>query len=187
MKKRLFMFLFLLILCIPITTHALATNSSYDNIKVYFFYEDDCTDCNEAKKWLEDLLKEHNRVRPEIVKISDNKDLYDDVRNLLDINKDKMPLMVIGSNYFMGFNDKVKNNLTKAIKAYEESENYCNLVNKVQDGDDTKACLEVNEGIYEQHSFPVALVITISVIIVILIAVVVVLKVVTNKKKSKSR
>lgn len=169
MKKRLFAIFLMLLLCFPIVTKALATNSSYDNIKVYLFYKDDCKDCDKAQEWLEKELEEHKRVRPQLIKIDDNKDLYNKVKDVLDIKKEDEPLMIIGSNYFVGYNDRVKTNLMDAVKAYEDAKDYCDIVSKIEADKDTDECLKTNEGIYEA---PVSVnVVVIIVIVLVLIAI----------------
>ncbi len=148
MKKVLGMFFLLITLCLPIVSNALATNSSYDNIKVYFFYEEDCKDCEKAKEWLEEELKEHQRVRAEYVKIENNQEFSKQVKNTLQIKKDTVPLMVIGSNSFLGFSSKVKNNLTEAMESYEEAESYCDVISKIRNQEDVKDCMNQNKEIY---------------------------------------
>ncbi len=149
MKKQLLMFFLLTFLCFPILSQAFATNSNYDNIKVYSFYN---KNNDEVKEWLEEELKDNSRVKVEFINVDSNKNLDTKVRKTLNIKKDKLPLMVIGSNYFIGFNNKTKQNLTKAIKAYEKTDNYCDVVSKIKDGNDVKDCINQNKGIYNQPS-----------------------------------
>ncbi len=137
-----------MIFCFPTVTNALATNSSYDNIKVYFFYEEDCKDCEKAKEWLEEELKEHQRVRAEYVKIENNQEFSKQVKDTFQIKKDTVPLMVIGSNSFLGFSNQVKNNLTEAIESYEEAKDSCDVISKVRNQEDVKDCMSQNKEIY---------------------------------------
>ena len=109
-----------MILMIPFTVKAIATNSSYTDIKVYFFYEENCEECDKAKEWLETEFKENIRVRIEYLKTEENKELYDKVNNTLKIKKNKYPLMIVGSTTFIGFDEKTKNNLKEAIQSYEK-------------------------------------------------------------------
>ena len=51
MKKLLI--IFILFLSFPLVTKAVATNSSYDNIKVYLFYEDENDSFNDMQKYLQ--------------------------------------------------------------------------------------------------------------------------------------
>ncbi len=152
MKKKILIF-FIMFLCFPIITKALATNSSVDySINVNVFYEDDCKDCTKLKNWLIDYKKEDNRISVNSFNIKSNKKLSLKVRDALNIKANKTPFIIIGSNSFVGFNDKVKDELTKAIKAYEDENEYCDVVLKVKTDSNVKDCINMNKGIYKQKS-----------------------------------
>lgn len=150
MKKILFMIFLLVIICFPNIVKAIATNSSYNNIKIYFFYQDNCKECDTGKQWLEEELKDNDRVRVEYIKIDDNKELTKKTKDVLKIERENIPLIIIGTNYFLGFNNKIKDNLTNAIKSYENVEIYCDVVSKIQNNEDTKDCIIQNKDIYVQ-------------------------------------
>ncbi len=152
MKKVLSVLFILLFIFFPIVTKAVVTSSSYTNIKVYMFYDDECKSCDKAKSWLDEKIKDNNRVKKEYIKITDNEKINQKVKDVLNIKGDKLPLILIGSNYFKGFNNTIKNNVTEAIKAYEEAESYCELVSKVRSDKDLGECVKENEGIYNQPS-----------------------------------
>ena len=151
MKKLLYIFFLLVLLCLPTTSKALATNSSYNNIVVYFIYEDNCNNCDTGKEFLQQHLKDNNRVRPEYIKVDSNKELNKKLREALDIKKEDTPLIIIGTNYFIGFNNKIKENLTEAIKSYENTSDYCDVVSKIRKNEDIKDCVTQNKGIYNQQ------------------------------------
>ena len=186
MKKKLIILLSIMALWMPIQTKALATNSSYDNIKVYLFYANSCEDCDKAQEWLENELKSHDRVRPVLINIDNDTKLYDEVKKTLDIKKDNEPVMVLGSHFFVGYSDKTKNNLTEAIKAYEDAEDYCDIVSKIEDNEDTNECIKQNESIYEVKEFPLALVIGISAGVLV-IAIALCAFIIIKKKNKGSR
>ncbi len=169
MKRILFAFFLLTFLCFPSTSKALATNSSLDNLKVYFFYEENCKECDKGKTWLDNYLKDNNRVIAEYIKVSDNKELNSKIKDKLNIKKDDVPLFVIGSNYFIGFNNRVKSNLTEAIKSYENSSSYCDAVLKIQNDEDIKDCTEKNKNIYHENISAIAVIIIILIIIGIIV------------------
>ncbi len=171
MKKKILMF-FIMFLCLPIITKALATNSSVDySINVNVFYEDDCKDCTKLKNWLANYKKDDNRVNVNSFNIKSNKKLSSKVRDALNIRNNKTPFIVIGSNSFVGFNDKVKDELTKAIKAYEDEDEYCDVVLKVKTNSDVKDCISMNKGIYKQknNNLMVMMVSFVSVCLVIIL------------------
>lgn len=63
-----------------------------------------------------------------------------------------MPLIIIGSNYFIGFNENTENDLKNAIDSYEKAGTYCDLVINVKTNKDTKKCIVKNKSIYSQTS-----------------------------------
>ena len=152
MKKLLYMFFLLVLLCLPTTSKALATNSSYNNIVVYFIYEDNCNSCDKGKEFLEQHLKDNNRVRAEYIKVDNNKELNTKLREALNIKKEDTPLIIIGTNYFIGFNNKIKENLTEAIKSYENTADYCDVVSKVRNNEEIKDCINFNKDIYKEKT-----------------------------------
>ena len=187
MKRIIFFILLINLLYFPISAKALATNSSYDNIKVYFFSDNDCKDCNKAKEWLEDTLKDDKRIRKEYIDVSENKDLYDEIRDVLNIKKDNLPLIVIGSNYFTGFTEKNKTSFKEAVSAYEDAKDYCNLVSKVQYDEDIKECLTQNDNIYENPTteISVGMIIIVVVVSIALLSGAIILILLLRKKNRK--
>ena len=175
MKKLLLILLIMMYLFFPVVSKALVTNSFYNNINIYFFYEGKCKECDEGKKWLDNKLKENNRVKVEYIKINNNKDLNNDVRKALNIKKDKTPLIVIGSNYFIGFNNNIKNDLENAIKSYEDEEDFCDIVSRIKNNESTKECFKQNEGIYKKSNISNIFYILLGAIICIILAISIVL------------
>ena len=149
MKKLLFMFFLLMFLCFPIKSNAVVTNSSY-SVKVNVFLKNDCKDCEKEKDWLEEYRKE-SFMDIEYINIDDNNELYNKIKKALSIKSNKTPLVIIGSNYFIGFDKNTKEELTNAIKSYEEIDSYCDTVSKVRKNEDIKDCINQNEGIYNQQ------------------------------------
>ena len=109
MKKILI--IIILLLSFPLVTRAVATNSSYDNIKVYLFYEDENDSFNDMQKYLQETLEDYKRIRLQLVNTGEEKDLYEKVKDKLNIEDDDKPLIVIGSSYFIGNSQKLKINL----------------------------------------------------------------------------
>ncbi len=163
MKKLLFVFFLLMLLCFPAKSNAVVTNSSY-SVKVNVFLKDDCEDCEKAKEWLEEYRKE-KFIDVEYININDNNELYDKIKKELKIKNNKMPLTIIGSNYFIGFNNKMKESLNKAITAYDEVDNYCDIVSKTRQNEDVKECIKQNKDIYKANNFPTTIIVIVSLVI----------------------
>ena len=168
MKKVMNIIIFLILLSIPVATQAIATNASDINYtRIYYFYSDDCKECEIGKEWLENYEKDDYKISVEYIK-NDN-DLELKVKDTLNIKKDIKPLIIIGSNYFIGFNDKVKNNLTDAISSYEEEEEYCDIIPKLKNNEDVKECINQNKDIYNTSNssiLPKVIIILIGIILI---------------------
>ena len=153
MKKILVIGITLILLCFSVVSNAVVTNSAeYNSVKVYVFYKENSKAYKEEKDWLEEYTKNDIRVIVEEIEIKQNSELAKKVKDTLKIKKDKLPLTIIGSNYFIGFNKKVEKNLTEAIEAYKKADNYGDVLEKIMDNEDAKTAIEQNKGIYKQRS-----------------------------------
>ena len=182
MKKIIIMFFLLMCLCFPIKSNAVATNSSY-SVKIYSFFQNDCKNCDKEKEWLENYRKE-SFIDIEYINIDNNDELYNKVKKELSIKKNKTPLVIIGSNYFVGFNNKTKDKLTKAIKSYEEADSYCDTVSKIRKNENIKDCINKNKGIYNQQKTSLFVKV---IIVIISICLIVGTSLIIKKKKLLSR
>ena len=118
MKKYIFSFLlFLAVLILPSKVLAKET------VRLYLFYLDTCPHCAQEKELLKDLEKKYNNLEIYLYEcseiISENSLLYDKVSTQLDIEKKgSYPLTVIGSKYFIGYNDNVGYQIEDTIRYY---------------------------------------------------------------------
>ena len=182
--KRLITTLILLILVIfPSGTEAtVATSSASRDLNLYLFYKDECEKCEEEKAYIESLAKEDYRINLEYIDVSENEELYTEVQKELGFPKDNYPLMVVGTDYFMGFNGAVEKKIAKATESYLDADGYCDYIYRLQNDQDTKDCLKMNEGVYEEkNSLVKILAISLCIIIVISIIIVIIKK---RRKKS---
>lgn len=178
MKKIIFIFSLFIALCFPIMTKAIATNSLYKSIKVYFFYEDNCKECNEAEDW----LKENKNIGIEYKKVEENKDLIKKIKDLLNIKKDNKPLIIIGTKYYIGFNNKIKNNIKEVIETYETNNDYCDVVSKIENNLDTKECIKQDSNTNKSNKFPMFLkIILIFIRIILVVSIIFFIKKKNNK------
>ncbi len=166
MKKQFVILFLITFLCMPVVSYAVAANSSFfAKNKIYMLYDKDCKKCDKEKDILEKNYKDDDNVSIQYININDNKELVKEIKKNLNINNDKLPITIIGTTYFTGFNNRVMNNITKAVNAYDKEDNYCDIVNSINNKDDIKKCFKDNKGIYKNNS-------TIIIIGIIAIAVV---------------
>ena len=179
--KKLAIVLLLTLLSLPIMVNAVVWGSgSYDNINVYVFTNKDCKNCDKKMEYLEGLKKDNSRITISEINTDDNKELVDEVKKALNIKSKKLPLVVVGSNYFTGSDKELKS----GIDAYLDKDDNCDVVSTIKSNGDVSKCIKTNDGIYKQKSN----ISMISIIIVIVIAIVVAaaILVIVKKKKNKN-
>ncbi len=168
MKKYLIILLFIIIFY-PYKVDGVVTNATdISKVRVNFFYNDN-EESLKGKNWLNSYLEDKDDVTKEYISIKDNKELYNEVKNILKIKKDNVPLIVIGSNYFLGFNEKTKDKIKTVIKEYQNSDKQCNLISMIRNNKDTDECLEINSNIYKEDNHIIYFVIGIILIIIFII------------------
>ena len=131
-----------------------ATNADdYEALKIYVFEKEGNKDNQEVEEWLNEFIKDKINLKIEYLDNESNEDILNTLKENLSIEKNQYPLTVIGSNYFIGFNDEVKEQITEAVNKYQEHDNYCNLVTRIQNKEDLTNCLTNNKGIYNQVEY----------------------------------
>lgn len=173
MKKVLLISIIILILLsFSVVSNAIVTNSSeYSNVKVYIFYKEENEVYQKEKNWLDENIN----IRKEYINTNENGELFTKIKDALKIKNDKLPISVVGSTYFIGFNEKIQNNMKEAIDAYKKAEEYGDIVQKIRNNEDIKEIVEQNETIYQQPKISNN-VIAIILIILIIGAVILILK-----------
>ena len=129
--KKLFFFLFLLI--VPITVFAkteytdivapiTGTKVEENKINLYLFHGSTCPHCAEEREFLETIKKEYkdsvNFVYYEVWHDKVNAKYADAVKEALNITSGGVPLTVIGSDYYVGFNDANKESIKESLDKY---------------------------------------------------------------------
>lgn len=149
MKKILFTSIILILLSFNIISNAIVTNSSeYSNVKIYVFYNEENEVYQREKNWLDENIN----IRKEYINTNENEELFTKIKDALKIKNDKSPISIIGSIYFIGFDEKTQNNMKEAEDAYEKAEEYSDIVEKIRNNEDVKEIIKQNEKIYKQPS-----------------------------------
>lgn len=184
MRKVLLISIILILLSFCIVSNAIVTNSSeYSNVKVYVFYEENNNNFEQEKQWLE----ENPNIRKEYINVNDNNDLFTKIKDELKIKKNKLPVSVIGSTYFIEFDEKVKNNMKEAIKTYENATDYGDIVEKIRNNEDIKDMVKKNEEIYKQPEKANIVLNLIFIIIAICVVIFILKSIKKRHKKSQSK
>lgn len=184
MKKLLYLLGLIVLISMPLVTKAVVANSSsLKDVNIYVFYNDE-EQGKEELDWLEETRNNYYRLSIKDMEISSNEDLYKDVKEKLNIKKTDEPITIIGSTYFIGYDDDAKEQITKAIEAYYKPTDICDIVDKIDNDEKLDECYETNKDIYEQPNYNKSNLpfIIIGIVVVIIITIGVVLIVKKNKK-----
>ena len=118
MKKLFILFLFLLT---PIIVFA------NEKVNVYVFHNYNCPHCHDALNYLNELIEKDDKIQLydyELLKDNHayNRSLYQEICSLLDIKVKSVPLIIIGNDYYIGFNSSKKEEINKAIDFYKQND-----------------------------------------------------------------
>ena len=140
--KKIVFILILIFLFIPFIN---AEENNDKDVTVYLFYSSSCPHCKKEKAFLSTL----EDVSVKQYEVGDNYDLLEKVRDKLDIDISSVPITIIGSNYVIGYNDEIKNQILSMIEKYNKN-NYCDVVDLIIENKDINKCLKINKGIYKK-------------------------------------
>ena len=139
MKKILFT-LIILFLFIPFI-------SAKNKLKVYLFYSSTCPHCSALKEYLNEV----DNIDLKMYEVGTYSKLAQKVRDALGIKESGVPLLVIGSDYIIGYSEDYNDQINDMIYSYSNS-SHCDLVDKVIENKDVKSCIKTNKGIYYKDS-----------------------------------
>lgn len=158
MKKILLWNFLILFLYFPIVASALVTNSAIDDhLKIYILYQENNQELQKEQEWLKEYLEDKDKI--DIVYLNKNsninQDLNDKISKILKIKTNEVPITIIGSDYVVGFDKNIQIELTQMIDAYQNSNEYCDLIVTINSQKDENECIKKNKKVYDPfHQFP---------------------------------
>ncbi len=96
-----------------------------EKVRIYLFHNYDCPHCAEEKLYLKELEQEYDNleiIKYEVKKDEKNREMLKDFLIANDWDIRGVPLTVIGTNYFVGYNDDIGIKIRCAINHYSENE-----------------------------------------------------------------
>ncbi|MCI9434326.1 MAG: hypothetical protein HFI86_03485 [Bacilli bacterium] len=96
-----------------------------EKVKLYLFHNYDCPHCAEEKLYLKELEQEYDNleiITYEVKKDEENREMLKEFLISNDWDIRGVPLTVIGTNYFIGYNDDIGIKIRCAINYYSENE-----------------------------------------------------------------
>ncbi len=137
------------LLIILIFTMLFTINVSAKEIELYLFHGDGCPHCAEEINFLGTLNPNDVHINKyEVWYNEENATLMERVKKNLGIDRQGVPLTVIGDTYILGFGSGTDKKIERAIKYYQENE-YKDAVEEIKNGTyekkDTKSDFEKEE------------------------------------------
>ena len=136
MKRRLLIIIFLLLI-IPIKCLALEAYEDKvakytkipieeNKINLYLFHGEGCPHCRDEKAWLKEIEEKYkdklNFYYFEVWYDNNNANIMNQVKSDLNIERDGVPLTIIGDKYFVGYSSVIGSNIENTIDEYLENE-----------------------------------------------------------------
>ena len=143
MKKYIVSFL-LLISFIPIFV-----NAEEKEITLHLFHGESCPHCKEELKYLDDFLSDKDNIKLETYEVwydSENKALFSEVQDLLNVSGSGVPYLVIGSKVIIGFSKTATPaSIERVINYYYENDYNDYVTNFIETGIKEEIKEEVEE------------------------------------------
>lgn len=95
--------------------------NALENVKLYLFYNYDCPHCADEKVYLKELEEEYDNleiIKYEVKKDEENKELLSEFLKQQGWDINAVPLTIIGTNYFVGYNDDIGTKIRCAVNYY---------------------------------------------------------------------
>ena len=95
--------------------------TALDNVKLYLFYNYDCPHCADEKVYLKELEEEYDNleiIKYEVKKDEENKELLSEFLKQQGWDINAVPLTIISTNYFIGYNDDIGTKIRCAVNYY---------------------------------------------------------------------
>lgn len=118
-----------------------------ETVNVYLFYGKGCPHCAAEKEYLEEVAKENKNVKIiyyEVWYDENNKKLFEDVREKLEITRTGVPLTIIGETYIVGYSEAVNAKIDRAIDFYTEGE-HKDVITEIKNGTYVKSETDSDE------------------------------------------
>lgn len=95
-----------------------------EKVKLYLFYNYDCPHCADEKIYLNSLEEEYDNleiIKYEVKKDEENKELLSNFLKKQGWDINAVPITIIGTNYFVGYNDDIGTKIRCAINYYSDT------------------------------------------------------------------
>lgn len=109
-------------------------------LRVYLFHQESCPHCKKEIQYLEELKNEYSNLDVVTYDVSQNVMNYNFMNRVIDktgiVTNGQVPFTIIGTDYYIGFEDHVKKSIKDSIDKFLNDKNSIDVIAKVKNGED---------------------------------------------------
>lgn len=127
-----------------------------ENLKFYLFYQESCPHCHDEMEFINSIKDEYPTVDFVFYEISLNEmnyNFYNKVLNKTKINANGVPFTIIGTDYYVGFNEEISKNIVESLNKFLET-GTIDIISMVKNDEDLSD-IKYNENVNENMSLPI--------------------------------
>ena len=127
-----------------------------ENLKFYLFYQESCPHCHDEMEFINSIKDEYPTVDFVFYEISLNEmnyNFYNKVLKKTKINANGVPFTIIGTDYYVGFNEEISKNIVESLNKFLEI-GTVDVISMVKNDEDLSD-IKYNENINENMSLPI--------------------------------
>ena len=127
-----------------------------ENLKFYLFYQESCPHCHDEMEFINSIKDEYPTVDFVFYEISLNEmnyNFYNKVLKKTKINANGVPFTIIGTDYYVGFNEEISKNIVESLNKFLET-GTIDIISMVKNDEDLSD-IKYNENINENMSLPI--------------------------------
>lgn len=127
-----------------------------ENLKFYLFYQESCPHCHDEMEFINSIKDEYPTVDFVFYEISLNEmnyNFYNKVLNKTKINANGVPFTIIGTDYYVGFNEEISKNIVESLNKFLEI-GTVDIISMVKNDEDLSD-IKYNQNVNENMSLPI--------------------------------
>lgn len=109
-------------------------------LRVYLFHQESCPHCKKEIQYLEELKNKYSNLDVVTYEVSQNVMNYNFMNRVIDktgiVTNGQVPFTIIGTDYYIGFEDHVKKSIKDSIDKFLNDKNSIDVIAKVKNGED---------------------------------------------------
>lgn len=109
-------------------------------LRVYLFHQESCPHCKKEIQYLEELKNKYSNLDVVTYEVSQNIMNYNFMNRVIEktgiVTNGQVPFTIIGTDYYIGFEDHVKKSIKDSIDKFLNDKNSIDVIAKVKNGED---------------------------------------------------